>query len=92
MKFPSLNNENSLTPKCKIFGCQDKEMPLTWYDSGEKHGVKFGKYTATKTYTISSFRGCYWCHNFRKIMGPEIEDWPKWKCYCEICEPIDKEK
>jgi len=86
MRWPSINNENPLTWKCKVFGFKNEELPLTWYDSGEKHGIKFGKYTATKTYTKATFKGCIWCMNYKKLSEQEVEDWPKWTCSCEVCE------
>ncbi len=87
MKFPSLKNENPRTWKCKIFGCNDEELPLIWQEPGEKHGIKGWSFaTATRTLTTYIVRGCKWCRNYRTIFGDVDEIWPKWLCDCEICE------
>ena len=66
--LPSINNKNPLTWKCKIFGCKDDTLPLSWYDSKEEHGIKGnGKFTAATLSVLYEFRGCMWCANFRKI-------------------------
>ena len=79
MKLPSLNNENRLTLRCKLFGCRNEEAPVTYYDEGERHGVKdLGKYSATKTVSKITWRGCWWCGNFKKMIGESKDTWPKW--------------
>jgi hypothetical protein len=88
VKWPSLDNENPKTWRCKLFGCRSEELPLVWQESGEKHGIKgFSFATATKTLISYTFKGCMWCGNFRKLFGDEDDCWPKWKCGCEICNP-----
>lgn len=87
-QFPSLKNKNPLSWKCKLFGCQDKLVPLTFYDNGEKHGIKEQQFTAMTTSIEYEFRGCYWCNNFRKIFIKETLTFPVWGCYCDICDAI----
>jgi hypothetical protein len=87
MKIPSLNNQNELTWKCKLFGCKDELMPIIWQEPGEKHGIKgFSFATATRTLLTYTFHGCRWCMNFRKVFEDEEEICPKWLCDCEVCE------
>lgn len=91
MKYPSFNNENKFAWKCKIFGCKNELLPLTFYESGERHGLK-GDFAATTTCIKYIFRGCLWCLNFQKIFDEEVEDWPKWEyCGCPVCEPESHE-
>jgi hypothetical protein len=86
MIWPSLHNENKLTWKCKFFGCKDEELPLTFHDEEEKHGMKLGHFTATKMIITYVYRGCMWCRNFRAIREKEEMIFPMWKCWCETCE------
>lgn len=86
IRFPSIDNSNPLTWKCKIFGCRDEFLPLTIYDSGEQHGIKNqGKYTAATTSTKITYKGCIWCFNYKKIMDEPVLTFPIWACYCDRC-------
>jgi len=87
MKLPSIKNENSLTWKCKLFGCRNEYLPLVYYDKGEKHGIFGFSYATAATTTIEcSYIGCYWCHNYREIREQTTLGFPAWVCDCEICE------
>ena len=92
MILPSLDNENPLTWKCKLFGCRDEYLPLIFHDSGQRHGIKgYGFATATATLITYTFKGCIWCCNYRQIHEDEDEDiWPKWFCCCDICKDSRK--
>ena len=62
-------------------------MPLIYYDKGEKHGIfEFSWATAATTITACTYKGCYWCYNFRQIRDKEELTFPAWLCDCEICE------
>lgn len=85
-KWPSINNSNPLTWKCKIFGCNDDSLPLIFNEQGERHGIKgFSFATATATIIKYTFHGCSWCKNYSKSPVEENEIWPKWLCDCAVC-------
>lgn len=91
MKFPSLNNSNKLTWKCKIFGCRNEQHPLLWQENGERHGVKgWGRITAIGTLITYIFMGCRWCQNYTKIKAEEDDCYygPWWECSCDVCDKI----
>jgi hypothetical protein len=90
MKLPSIDNENLLTWKCKVFGCRNNELlGFSFHEGGERHGViGLGKLTATTTLIESAFRGCHWCQNWTKSLLEEKDCWPKWQCDCEVCEAV----
>jgi hypothetical protein len=87
MKWPSINNSNPRTWKCKIFGCRDEFLPLTYCEGGEQHGITVGfSYgTAVSITTYIPFKGCLWCKNFHKIYDEPIKHFPAWLCDCKIC-------
>src|SRR5271167_4835365 len=89
MMFPSLNNENPLTWRCKVFGCKDEELQgCIVHEAGEMHGIRnFGRYTAVQTFTEITFSGCMWCKNFRRVVGEEKQVFPVWECSCPVCDP-----
>lgn len=87
MKWPSLNNENLLTWKCKLFGCKDELIPTIFDEHREKHGITGSKlFTAATTWTQITFSGCIWCMNFRRIYEERGIVFPVWLCDCDICE------
>jgi len=87
--FPSIDNENPLTWKCKLFGCKDESPSyLSFQIEGEKHGIKgFKRLTVTRTLINISHNGCSWCRNYKKIIGKEINSpfFEMWECDCKIC-------
>lgn len=89
VKFPSITNSNPLIWKCKIFGCRDEFLPVVIYDSGERHGITegLGRATAAKTFFSIGYKGCHWCHNYKKIVGePQLNiNAGIWLCDCDIC-------
>lgn len=90
MKWPSCNDENPLTWKCKLFGCRDEYLPLTYYKEDEKHGVKaWCGATASRTLTAASYKGCIWCMNYQEILDPEELIGCGFYCDCAICVEID---
>lgn len=98
MKWPSLNNENELTWKCKLFGCRDELLPASYYEEKEQHGIKgFERLNLTVATTITeiTFSGCIWCRNYRRIYGETKETWPMSECgleACELCNPNNTEE
>ena len=44
---PSTNDENPKNWKCKLFGCRDEWLPLTYYEQKERHGITGGFSFAT---------------------------------------------
>jgi hypothetical protein len=87
MRLPSINNENPLTWKCKLFGCRNEKLPLIYHKPGEIHGIiGWGNATATATLKEYTYDGCIWCNNYREIFECEEPCWPKWFCDCDICK------
>jgi hypothetical protein len=85
--WPSTKNENKLTWKCKLFGCKDYMLPLTYCKDGEKHGVKAGMGATATTITLTaSYKGCIWCRNYIEIINEGVVRLPGWICDCEICQ------
>jgi hypothetical protein len=85
MKWPSFNNSNPLTWRCKLFGCKDELAPAIFYEYGEKHGIQgYSSATAATTCIEISFSGCSWCLNYRRIYSEDKYTFPI--CDCEICE------
>lgn len=93
IKFPSLDDKNKLTWKCKLFGCRKHKLHNILCEEGEKHGLNFGKYgTAIKTGRIFSCIGCYWCQNWKKVFEREeynINNYRVWICDCDQCNMVE---
>lgn len=90
IRYPSTTNSNSLTWKCKIFGCRDEFLPLVAGENGEKHGVKnFGKLTASTTFIKVTYKGCHWYRNYKKIMDEPTLIFPMWICDCDQCNMVE---
>ena len=87
MKWPSYNNSNPLTWKCKLFGCRNRLMPFTYYRTEERHGITggFSFGTAATATWAETYQGCYWCHNYKKIIDDITLGFPAWLCDCETC-------
>jgi len=87
--IPSTTNSNSPTWRCKIFGCRDEFLPLTIFETGERHGITggLGRATASKTSISIGYKGCYWCNNYKKIVDEPILNINAgmWLCDCDIC-------
>jgi hypothetical protein len=87
MKLPSIKNQNPKTWKCKIFGCRDEWLPLTFYEQEECHGITGGFSFATVATAIIGvgYKGCHWCQNYQKITDEPVITFPAWLCDCDIC-------
>jgi hypothetical protein len=89
----TMDTSNKLTWKCRLFGCRD-EVSYFYYEKEEKHGITGGFSFATVATTITeiSYEGCYWCSNYRKVIGETDTIFPAWFCNCDICTAANQHR